>query len=654
MDDSVNESLFTTISACRGAVSKENAANRKSKETDFVPAFTSVSSPSPHGKENDNNGEETVPSGNDSPRTCSQNKTPTKESKTKKKASTITLPVFGTVGNRSYSKRPFDEDGEIHPDLSFATDVESATETQPITNVSTKCLLQSNSRFLSDEIDVQHPSQIEPLLIGKVSSTSSDITGIQRPHPSQFSCKSTPYKSSGIVTNTTPETQISPSSQEGFIETWSHASPHNHKQDPKAKKILIFEHRGKNEISAVSFLEEGSYNKALARVEDYGGDEYDHNHDSEDLISRRKHRRCITACFLFSLLMIATAAAIAVYLFLFNDGTGIRYKKQVKILISQFPSVAPTLEPSTSTVPSDMPSESPSEVHSDAPSVLPSEVPSDVPSVLPSEVPTDAPSVSPSGAPTDAPSVSPTDFPSTTPTESPATSFSMHLREYMYETFGVSFDNPAGTGGQSPAQWAVDWLNSEAQQADGRKMAMSPRIAQRFALLALEFSALNLATGSAVDDDELVQKSSGLGVREADRSNAFTTWNSQFFLDECTWTGVECNKENYVTGVRWAYREYTGSIPSELRILKNLTHLDLSNNYLQGPIPEELYYLTNLEKLYLFKNFLTGTLSTRIGNLDKITHFHLSHNQLTGPIPNELKSDGGSVDGIRPLGKLSS
>lgn len=221
-------------------------------------------------------------------------------------------------------------------------------------------------------------------------------------------------------------------------------------------------------------------------------------------------------------------------------------------------------------------------------------------------------------------------------------------------------------------------------------MEMSSEVAQRFALLAVEFSVLNLdlpETGGAMDTDAGGILGAG-NATTVDDWNATTAptddWNatatpntseasaepipsvgstrqaptmpteilnSQHIVHQCNWTGVECNEDNQVTKLRWDYRDYTGTIPTEIRLLSNLTELDLSNNYLTGSIPEEIYYLTNLEKLFLFKNFLTGTISTRIGDLDKITYFHVSHNELAGPIPNQLKSDSGSENGIRPLSK---
>lgn len=324
--------------------------------------------------------------------------------------------------------------------------------------------------------------------------------------------------------------------------------------------------------------------------------------------------------------------------------------------------MAPTMEPTAPTMAPTTPTASPE------PSLSPSlsASPSDVPSFMPSELPSDKPST--------VPSLSPSDKPSTSPTDAPTRDFTTSLKDYLYGTYGIASQRE-----QSHANMAVEWLNQEAQQSiGGGTMDMTSHVAQRFALLTLEFSAMNLdvPTMDATDGDTAVILGSGNTTKINYANNATTNsstsksvtflggvrqvpipttgmWNSQFFVHQCNWSGVECNQDNHVTKLRWDYREYTGTIPAEIRILSNLTHLDLSNNYLEGTIPEELFYLTNLEQLRLFKNFLTGTISTRIGDLDKITHFHLSHNELTGTIPMELKSDGGSENGIRPLSKCS-
>ena len=77
-------------------------------------------------------------------------------------------------------------------------------------------------------------------------------------------------------------------------------------------------------------------------------------------------------------------------------------------------------------------------------------------------------------------------------------------------------------------------------------------------------------------------------------------------------------------------QELTGSIPSEIGCLTNLTYLGLSENQLTGEIPSEIGNLTNLERLWLYNNQLTGEIPSEIGNLTNLTNLWLHNNQLTG------------------------
>jgi len=175
---------------------------------------------------------------------------------------------------------------------------------------------------------------------------------------------------------------------------------------------------------------------------------------------------------------------------------------------------------------------------------------------------------------------------------------------------------------------------SKRSAADGEKRIVTvadyqdeQKVVQRFAMLAMEFGAVGMAQPDIAD--------------------------RLFLVDECNWDGVECgNGEDgsaEVTKIRWDYRNLTGSVSSAIGLLSSISSLDLSNNVLVGTIPESLYRLTDLKELRLYKNDLGGTLSSRIGDLDKLERFHLSHNSFSGTLPSELKSDGGSENGIRPI-----
>jgi len=89
-----------------------------------------------------------------------------------------------------------------------------------------------------------------------------------------------------------------------------------------------------------------------------------------------------------------------------------------------------------------------------------------------------------------------------------------------------------------------------------------------------------------------------------------------------------------------------GSIPTELGNLSNLTSLDLKSNRLTGSIPRELGNLTNLEKLMLNSNQLTGSIPTELGNLSNLEKLMLNSNHLTGSIPTEL----GNLSNLQYLG----
>ncbi len=91
--------------------------------------------------------------------------------------------------------------------------------------------------------------------------------------------------------------------------------------------------------------------------------------------------------------------------------------------------------------------------------------------------------------------------------------------------------------------------------------------------------------------------------------------------------------------------DLTGSIPSELGNLSSLTDLDLGSNALAGPIPSELGNLSSLSRLTLSRNALAGSIPSELGNLSGLQGLNLSFNSLTGSIPSEL----GNLSGLQGL-----
>jgi Leucine-rich repeat (LRR) protein len=103
----------------------------------------------------------------------------------------------------------------------------------------------------------------------------------------------------------------------------------------------------------------------------------------------------------------------------------------------------------------------------------------------------------------------------------------------------------------------------------------------------------------------------------------------------CSWSRVTCSG-GHVSEIDLWSNSLTGSIPTELGNLSNLTILSLSSNDLTGTIPTELGNLSNLTSLYLYSNELTGTIPTELGNLSNLSYLSLGNNDLTGTIPTEL------------------
>jgi hypothetical protein len=81
---------------------------------------------------------------------------------------------------------------------------------------------------------------------------------------------------------------------------------------------------------------------------------------------------------------------------------------------------------------------------------------------------------------------------------------------------------------------------------------------------------------------------------------------------------------------------FSGPLPSELSLLSATSTLQLASNSLTGPIPLSVYSMTWLTDLDLEFNYLTSSISSSIGNLSALETFSVNTNYLTGSIATEI------------------
>jgi Leucine-rich repeat (LRR) protein len=82
---------------------------------------------------------------------------------------------------------------------------------------------------------------------------------------------------------------------------------------------------------------------------------------------------------------------------------------------------------------------------------------------------------------------------------------------------------------------------------------------------------------------------------------------------------------------------FSGSFPSEVAKLSNLLRLGLVGDFAPEPFPTEILSLDKLQALSLQAN-ITGSIPTAIAQLTQLTVLDLSNNALTGSIPTQLNS----------------
>ena len=211
------------------------------------------------------------------------------------------------------------------------------------------------------------------------------------------------------------------------------------------------------------------------------------------------------------------------------------------------------------------------------------------------------------------PTMSPTPSPTTPPVD---ISWCFNSRAYVADTrysslqstlvaSGLSTDTAFATD-NSYQRKSLCWLAfGDALQID----VSDPFIGQRFALATL-FYSLN-------EPSKLL--SSG--------------WLSG--KHECKWTPmVECDvrTDSTVSKLNISDFDLQGQLPKELSSLRYVTHLDLSNNLLNGGVTQALSGWSVLQELRLANNRFESA-PQLVDVMSSITHFDVSSNNIAGEIP---------------------
>ncbi|XP_044499367.1 protein STRUBBELIG-RECEPTOR FAMILY 2 [Mangifera indica] len=103
--------------------------------------------------------------------------------------------------------------------------------------------------------------------------------------------------------------------------------------------------------------------------------------------------------------------------------------------------------------------------------------------------------------------------------------------------------------------------------------------------------------------------------------------------DPCgeSWTGVSCSGSSVIY-LKLSGLELGGHLGNKLSSLRNLKHLDVSSNNVEGEIPTELP--PNATHINMASNKLSQNIPQSLPTLKRIRHLNLSHNLLSGPIGN--------------------
>ena len=188
--------------------------------------------------------------------------------------------------------------------------------------------------------------------------------------------------------------------------------------------------------------------------------------------------------------------------------------------------------------------------------------------------------------------------------------------------------------GNAMAGAAVSWASSAAAVATVSASGLVTAVANGTATITATAGG---ASGTAtVTVDQSANPDRAVLMTLYETTDGPNWLNNENWLTDAPlrdWYGVDTDASGRVvrldlsgTWEGWIPHGLSGSIPSVLGNLSNLTRLDLSLNHLTGRIPSELADLAKLGQLDVDRNRLTGSVPRNFLDLTELTYFFFHEN----------------------------
>ncbi|XP_073043493.1 uncharacterized protein [Primulina eburnea] len=178
-------------------------------------------------------------------------------------------------------------------------------------------------------------------------------------------------------------------------------------------------------------------------------------------------------------------------------------------------------------------------------------------------------------------------------------------------------------------------------------MSLSPLfLSFDFSIFLILVTASVFSSSAAVSAAAPPQLVSLLAIKSSlkDPSNTLRDWEPETAFPRpgslpvwCSWSGIKCDhKTGQVTTLDLSGRNLSGIIPSEIRYLSHLHHLNLSRNSLDGPFEDSIFELPNLRTLDINHNYFNSSFPPGISKLKSLTFFDAYSNNFSGTLPEEI------------------